>query len=561
MASIKDTSDPASLPLHRPGDCPPASTLRHHRRSVDRIWPPALEVKLARLSIDEGSVMSPHVIPAPPPIAFENQEHCHARGSPETLEAIQETDGNPDVAEAETGAGSTIPLALPSLPRRRHSSVFGPLSPPTHFQLDELHQQNIHPPKIGVQYHKRCRSMSLVGVDMTEGAASVRSAGNTGCVSNSNSNKEHNTNQELHAHHMSLVMPALRKPAFTSPIPMDINEYGKDFFQRNNLDTRDSLACDSSILEFQQQVLQRSAGDLSQIRMPQVVKPQPCRHSELLNNPDTNIPGPDTVFLDLPPSHPHQRSSFSPLGRNPLSAATTPVSTPPVSPITRSRSPLSRIRTPLQESGFDIQSNTRQYQQQQHQQQMYQPSSFVESKERISQTNNKSQSPLDIRTQDTDNQENNQNPQTFDEILHRGSPISFDMISKDPWKSPTLSALASQSSSRTHSPRSMSPIALSNAQHISRHRKRRPISQLEDTSVDITSIEAHDEIPLQDIWRMEDEERKYRLNGAKEDVSTTTLNSTPYASIEDHITNMKGEHHAHEEARLIREAIHAQPSG
>ncbi|KAG0264924.1 hypothetical protein BG011_005846 [Mortierella polycephala] len=539
-----------------PGDCPPASALRHHRRSVDRIWPPALEVKLARLSIDEGSVTNPYIIPAPPPVAFENQEHCQDGRAPETLGTIQEADGTPDEAEAAVGTGSTTPLALPSLLSRRHSSGFDPLSHPTHFQLDELHQQHIHPPKINVQYHKRCRSMSLIGVDMTGGATNAGSAGNIGGAGNSNSNKEHNVNKGLRTRHMSLVVPALHKPAFNSPIPTDINEYGEDLFRRNNLDTRDSLASDSSILEFQQQVLQRGAGDLPQIRMPQLVKPHPYRHSELLNNPDTNMSGPDVALLDLPPPHLHQRSSFSPMSRNPLSAASTPVSTPPRSPITRNRSPLSRIRTPLHESGFNVQSNTRQYQQQQYQQQTYQPNLLVGNKKRMLQTNNKSQLPLGVRTQGTNNQENKQNGQAYDESLHKGLPMSFDMIPKDPWKSPTLSALASQSSSRAHSPRPMSPMALSNTQYTSRHRKRRPIPQLEE-GIDITLIETHDEIPLQDIWRMEDEERKNRLKGANEDISTTTLNSTTHASIEDHITNMKGEHHAHEDAPLIQDALHA----
>ncbi|KAF9976496.1 hypothetical protein BGZ73_008500 [Actinomortierella ambigua] len=34
---------------------PPHPALRHHRRSCHRVWPPSLEIKLARLSIDEGA--------------------------------------------------------------------------------------------------------------------------------------------------------------------------------------------------------------------------------------------------------------------------------------------------------------------------------------------------------------------------------------------------------------------------------------------------------------------------------------------------------------------------
>ncbi|KAG0077213.1 hypothetical protein BGZ92_002021 [Podila epicladia] len=68
--------------------------MRHHRRSVDRIWPPALEVRLARLSIDDGLRRSSlieakseedgpidynppanHVIPLPPPLEHRSERY------------------------------------------------------------------------------------------------------------------------------------------------------------------------------------------------------------------------------------------------------------------------------------------------------------------------------------------------------------------------------------------------------------------------------------------------------------------------------------------------------
>lgn len=72
--------------------------MRYHRRSVDRIWPPALEVKLARLSMDDelrrsnlieakpeedGSSDNPpasHIIPLPPPLVHGSGRYdslCH----------------------------------------------------------------------------------------------------------------------------------------------------------------------------------------------------------------------------------------------------------------------------------------------------------------------------------------------------------------------------------------------------------------------------------------------------------------------------------------------------
>lgn len=74
-------------------------------------------------------------------------------------------------------------------------------------------------------------------------------------------------------------------------------------------------------------------------------------------------------------------------------------------------------------------------------------------------------------------------------------------------------------------------------------------------NVEIPLIETRDEVPLQDIWRMEDEERKDRLNGVE--ATADVGGEIKGGSIEEHIAHMKGEQHAHEEARLIQEAIGA----
>ncbi|KAF9399751.1 hypothetical protein BGZ94_005649, partial [Podila epigama] len=86
-----------------PGEFASAPSLRHHRRSVDRIWPPALEVRLARLSIDgpqsqdtPGETSSSigsggrtnnsarrhsigrHIFPLPPPLVRGNEDQFHS---------------------------------------------------------------------------------------------------------------------------------------------------------------------------------------------------------------------------------------------------------------------------------------------------------------------------------------------------------------------------------------------------------------------------------------------------------------------------------------------------
>lgn len=73
--------------------------------------------------------------------------------------------------------------------------------------------------------------------------------------------------------------------------------------------------------------------------------------------------------------------------------------------------------------------------------------------------------------------------------------------------------------------------------------------------VEIPLIESHDEVSLHDIWRMEDEERRDRIN--QDGMGGAEVDEGRAKSIQDHITYMKGEQHAHEEAKLIQEAFQA----
>ncbi|KAG0297457.1 hypothetical protein BGZ96_006413 [Linnemannia gamsii] len=208
----------------------------------------------------------------------------------------------------------------------------------------------------------------------------------------------------------------------------------------------------------------------------------------------------------------------------PLSAASTPVS--------------ARSRSPLQE----VSENTVRMRDQ-----------SLES----SQTSKAQQ--LGLRIELTDSREYLDVLEMEEDRLPLGSAMSIGVMSNDQdrWKSPTLSALASRSSSRGPSPRPLSPSPTS--QRSAMVMAMSGSAAVEDMSVEIPLIETRDEVPLQDIWRMEDEERKDRLNG----VEMTTTNGDDYGgttggeSIEEHIAHMKGEQHAHEEARLIQEAIDA----
>ncbi|KAF9279878.1 hypothetical protein BGZ68_007634 [Mortierella alpina] len=141
-------------------------------------------------------------------------------------------------------------------------------------------------------------------------------------------------------------------------------------------------------------------------------------------------------------------------------------------------------------------------------------------------------------------------------------PMSLEMIpnDQDRWRSPTLSALASQTSSRGPS----SPwqetytdaFVAQKSRNFHGQRRRHIASQLQsDMEVEIPLIEAHDQVLLHDIWRMEDEERKDRLNGVSE--NTTALSAEMNATrAENSVTQMKGKQHAHEEAKLIQQVLH-----
>ncbi|KAG0240640.1 hypothetical protein BGX31_001778 [Mortierella sp. GBA43] len=154
---------------------------------------------------------------------------------------------------------------------------------------------------------------------------------------------------------------------------------------------------------------------------------------------------------------------------------------------------------------------------------------------------------------------------------------------QDCWRSSSaLSALTTPSSSSSLSSptetvmmaMTMPPRGLTMVPRVdkTRHGKVTSFKQEEaiDMRVEIPLIESHDEVSLYDIWRMEDEERRDRINGQQQiqDQSGDDVVGTSGVengggggggeepkSIRDHIAHMKGKQHAHIEARLIQEAM------
>ncbi|KAF9942555.1 Histone H2A.V [Mortierella alpina] len=139
-------------------------------------------------------------------------------------------------------------------------------------------------------------------------------------------------------------------------------------------------------------------------------------------------------------------------------------------------------------------------------------------------------------------------------------PLQMIPNDHDRWRSPTLSALASQASSRgPSSPWQESytgAVVAPKSRKFHGRQRQQLASQLQnDMEVEIPLIEAHDQVLLQDIWRLEDEERKDRLNGMAED-NTASMAGLSVGRVEDPVAHMKGEQHAHEEAKLIRQVLH-----
>ncbi|KAG0215131.1 hypothetical protein BGX28_000836 [Mortierella sp. GBA30] len=472
--------------------------------------------------------------------------------------------------------------------RRRVSSIFGPLSP--HYLMDEQHIPHPHQPHIDVQYRRRCKSISALGSGRYH--ANDNSSNNTnsnGHRDDDGENPDNRSNKRNAAsHHLSLISPpASQNPSSTtfSPFTLESDEFGPDLFHFHSApDTGSGLKRTSSLAEFQQQLFRQQAGGHPfQLIMP-LSTTISCLQS-MESNRDCEGSGPEALTLDLPPPHPNPRPSISPMSKNPLSPASSRGATPAQTQIQthspsrwQNRSPLSRVRSPLRNSSsnYNIQINNGTKMQPNYQQQTIFAPTTVNSTKRLfplsdSLSDNQA---LGLRIQRPKTPMNDQEnarmgfSRTREEEMNMAeSPMSVDMIpnDQDQWRSPTLSALASQTSSRGPSSpwmetSSAGVFAAPRMKSSGRQHHRHLASQQQvDMAVEISLIEAHDEIPLQDIWRMEDEERKDRLNGENEEGASLepSVALSNGRTVEEHIAHMKGEQHAREEARLIQEVLRA----
>ncbi|KAG0032721.1 hypothetical protein BGZ81_010229 [Podila clonocystis] len=504
---------------------------RHHRRSIDRVWPPALEVRLARLSIDEGSsVMTPHmIIPVPPPVGYE--------GSKAGLGLSDIPDDEDPCEEEEEGcAPATVePLAEPS---RRGSLA---MASPTILELDAAHQQHYQrgqQSQINIKYSNHHHPQSY-----RKHHERGDNYGNTSGDSNFSRTHNHNINNAhsggLHTtHQQSLHVQTAKQPMYSaSSMVMDTNEFGEDLFNTETVSPAASFHFERP----------------SYFSMPEGRPGVYCKESAD-NKLYTGSPSP-TLPLASSPYHRHG---------GPLSAPSSKATSRATSPLP----PGGRI--PLQEKSLSLTN-------------LQQPVA------------NRPASPgLLHLLQPVDPQ--NSKPTVLDHYLSSLNdetrprprspvPAVMDMMAlmedeQDRWRSPTLSALASRSSSMSPSPVTRSPSRVdSPSSLVARLRRQcrqlqRPRHGQQGTGtggvdpelLEIPLIEARDEVSLQEIWRMEDEERQDRiLNDGAGDENRDPLrnqeNATDVVSSDGagagHLR--KGEQHAHDEARLIQQVIdHAQ---
>ncbi|KAF9144840.1 hypothetical protein BGX30_011338 [Mortierella sp. GBA39] len=515
---------------------------RHHRRSVDRVLPPALEVRLARLSIEEGESKSAHIVPAPPSLPLR-------MGMPDFERVYNQSDSQDSFSSSASSANSTNsnglefivegtpssytnknrPGKLVSSPdkgttglhrrhdnhhhhhRHRHNhqhqqhrsrSMLNPQAPSALLQIDQQHQQHYHQPNISVEYRRRSRSGSQLLGDFQGTNRTTNNGGGS----------------------------PFRVPLFpkmtsgggggvdtTSPMMMT-TEFGEDLFHWNTLELDNGFADTTAT------AIMEKTGTVASL-----ISHRPHSHRQAgIYKCDGSMSEFDTSLQVCPSTYHTPPTLRYPSRKGPLSDNSSPA-------LSRSRSPLQE----LSENAVGMRDQLFEFSQTKAQQGLR--TDALDS----------SGEYLDVLEMNEDR-------------LPPGSPMSIGAMSNDQdrWKSPTLSALASPSPSRGPSPRPLSPSPLSqrSAVVMAMHARRNTTDKEDlylsesaaaedDMNIEIPLIETRDEVPLQDIWRMEDEERKDRLNGAEA--------TTDVASIEEHIAHMKGEQHAHEEARLIQEAIDA----
>ncbi|KAG0280417.1 hypothetical protein BGZ95_010232 [Linnemannia exigua] len=521
---------------------------RHHRRSVDRVLPPALEVRLARLSIDEGETKSAHIVPAPPSLPLrmgmldvDRGDNYNSSQDSFSSGASSNNSNNSSLESIVEGTPSTYTNTnrlgkLGTSPDKGTStgpsSMLSPQAPSALLQIDQQHQQNYHQPNISVQYHRRSRSGSQLLGDSRYFNKTTDTGGGGGGPAFFSAPLFTQKQQEQGVGTAAVVYSA-------SPIMLDTTDFGEDLFHWDSLEIDNGFG-DSPTIPTTTPATSQQLGSIVASSNP---RPHPHRQAGIYKC-DGSMNECDSSLLESTSTYHTPPTMYSPSRKGPLSAASSQASSRGSSPLSDHRSPLGE----LSEDGRRIGDQWFEFSQAKAQ------DLHVNAMENTDGSNY-----LDI-------------PEMDEDRLLPGSPMSIGAMSneQDRWKSPTLSALASGSSSRGPSPRSLSPSPLSQRSAMvmampSRHgnysmdREHVLESVVDDMNVEIPMIETRDEVPLQDIWRMEDEERKDRLNGAgaSADGETAGGGGDKGGSVEGHNANMKGEQHAHQEARLIQEAIDA----
>ncbi|KAK3825315.1 MAG: hypothetical protein J3Q66DRAFT_327468 [Benniella sp.] len=600
----RSLSDPQHLAIYKPGDCPPARTMRHHRRSCDRVWPPALEVRLARLSMDDGPNVgsNTHIIPLPPPLTYrtstkqspsaqEQQQHWDGSGE-HRLESIQEVVGTAE-GGVKVGRGrgrearEQVVVSAPVSPaERRRNSILGPLSPSVSYQMERhLEQQHANPPHIDIKYLKRCKSVSYYPRNHdAAGRISSPKGHEKGCDV-----KE--TYCRYNRHH-SLFSPSLNQTtatgthhhdcysiAETTSVENDYyREFGEDLFHRRHSNT----GSPNPLLRFQQQVERLvTTGEVPRLTMPPHAYRGTAASDRSGNNDDGNkssstIQGgsegtqePESSILDLPPPHSNPRPPTLPTHKNPLSASSSRVSSRPNSPPSGLCAEHPQGSNPMILAPHPQHLHQRTQPSERHLQAPGLNPAQSETGHLMQQDNSMSFSlgkqPRRI----------SRNPE---DLLYHGEDVEplagsltiLDMIANDQdrWRSTSMSALTLSSDSRGSSPqhvsqsvespltipRDVTSVPRAGKAHHGWMTSYKHVEAV-DMMVEIPLIESHDEVSLEDIRRMEDEERRDRIN--QDDMGRKEIDEERSKSIRDRIAHMKGEQHAHEEAKLIQEAFHS----
>ncbi|KAF9173880.1 hypothetical protein BGX20_001747 [Mortierella sp. AD010] len=538
--------------------------MRHHRRSVDRVWPPALEVKLAHIMTDgTPTTRRPYIIPPPPPIShYQGLEQEKEPSFEHSMDPIQETCGG----AVESQSTPKVPASVRpmfSVSEKRRNSILGPLSPSVNTEMDRhLFQHENSPPRIEVKYHRHCKSVpqlqrysSFSGFDSAYMNQKLNSV-NTGDVQRFPPPTSAPSLTEIHSHlgdHSTTVIKEEKEEE------EEVNEFGMNLF--GSQDRR-------PFAQFQEQLESSAESRYINLNMPPIPKlhhPQPVTDlgGSTLGNMEWAQNEPSALDLDLPLFYRDSRPSISPGTKNPLSAPSSRASSRAPSrtrsPIASSHSPINDIQPSAQES-LDEKPNQpgttpTVHQQQSHLQDLKAGVRFGSPVP----PDSPSKSLLGRRQSHTPEVGENEQENAIEgepPVESCFSPALLDVISNDQgrWRSPTLSALASLSTSPGPNLNPASPPGLSKADwgstmasfsaprgwgdSLGRQHSKNAISHEPDLVTDIPLIEVRDEISLQDIWRMEEDERRDRC-GSKQ----------------DHVSSMKGEQHAHEEARLIREIL------